>query len=583
MRMVKFHIIGYLIVIGLFTAGCELFSKKSPYDLAVSGNIPMLKRLLGEGLDVNQKYGYQGRSMLYGAVEREDPATAKFLIARGAEVNFKDKSEDTPLMHAIYHGHEKPIQLLLAHGARVNDKNKSGVTAFWRAVDQGETELAGMLIARGAVIKIRDKKGNTALHAAAQAGDPDMVRLLLKHKIPVNVKNKKGFTALYFPEEFSYRDISALLKKHGARLANPAPTPFHYKKTYQKLLGKGPLRVKRVIKHSGYNQQTTFSTQGDLLAQTYVRHKPFSTKDKNPSHAVQVWDVRTGKSKYSAMNLDSPPYGMKFAPDGSLFISSATTPGVDIWDPAAGRKVRKIGKGEGKVLQVRAVASNRYLLVGESKHVFSGSDANLLDSFYPVFKELTGGMEHSLWLYDYQTGELVRELRGHRGEVLQAGFSFDGRYIASVSLRSFGEYADLRIWETGTGRPIRVQKNLGWVYQIAPFPRDRRLAATDGYRTLILDMETGQVIRHIREGGDHLGLLQDGRYMIFLKYEKLLLVNVETGRVVQKANFRKEFKKLGSGYEVMESFTSLSVSPSGDTFLATTNHGKLIFFELKNS
>lgn len=581
--MVKFHIIGYLVVIGLFTAGCELFSKKSPFDLAVSGNIPMLKRLLDEGLDINQKFGYQGRTLIFGGVEREEPETVKFLIERGAEVNFRDKNEVTPLIHAIYYGNAKPIQLLLAHGARVNDKNKAGVTAFWRAVSQGETELAGTLIAHGADIQYRNKKGNTVLHVAAQAGDPGMVRLLLKHKAPVNVKNKKGFTPLYFPEEFSNRDISALLKKHGARLANPAPTPFHYKKTYQKLLGKGPLRVKRVIKHSGYNQQTTFSTKGDLVAQTFTRSQTHTADSENPSHAVQVWDVRTGKGKYAVMDLDSRPYGMRFAPDGRLFISSVTEPGVDIWDPAAGRKIRKIGKGEGKVLQVRAVASNRYLLVGESKQDFSDHDANLLDSFYPVFKELTGGMEHSLWLYDYQTGELVRELRGHRGEVLQAGFSSDGRYIASVSLRSFGEYADLRIWETGTGRPIRVQKNLGWVYRIAPFPRDRRLAATDGYRTLILDMETGQVIRQIREGGDHLGLLQDGRYMICLKYEKLLLIDVETGRVVQKANFRKEFKKLGSGYEAIESFTSLSVSPSGDTFLATTNHGKLIFFELKNS
>ena len=71
--------------------------------------------------------------------------------------------------------------------------------------------------------------------------------------------------------------------------------------------------------------------------------------------------------------------------------------------------------------------------------------------------------------------------------------------------------------------------------------------------------------------------------MVCLKYEQLFLVDVESGRMVQKVNFRKDFFKLGRGYAEEENFTSLSISPRGDRFMVTTNHGKLIFFELNNA
>ena len=579
----KIWVYGLWAWCGLFAAGCDPFSEKSPYDLAVAGNISMLKLLLDDGLDVNSTYGYQGRTLLYGAVQREDTECAKFLIERGAQVNFKDKYKRPPLFHAVDYGHEQSVILLLDHSARVDEKNEGGpTTPFFHAVTKSKTRLAEILLQHGADIHFRAKNGNTALHIATRQGHKEMVQLLLAHNARVNARNEKGYTPLYFPEEFTYRDVSALLKKHGARLAKPAPTAARYEKTYQKLLGKGPLRVMRVVKHEGHSLQTAYSTRGDRVAQTVWLKRPFEEWSEK-FYAARVWNVRTGKARKPLMKLNGAPQGIQFAPDGNLLISTGKEPGVDIWDPIAGRKIREIGDGRGEILGWSSVGSNRYLLIGENKRPFADPEGSLLDRWYPVFKEITGGLEHSVWIYDYQTGELVRELRGHRGRVWQADFSADGQYIASVSSRSFNKFTDLLIWETATGRPIRVQNNLGWLQPIAPFPHGRRLAASDGHRTLILDMATGQVITQIREGGYYLGLLQEGRFMVCLKYEQLLLVDVDTGRVVQKVNFMKDFLKLGRGYAEEENFTSLSISPRGDRFMVATNHGKLIFFELKNA
>jgi hypothetical protein len=56
------------------------------------------------------------------------------LIAKGADVNAKNKNVATPLYSAAYFGHKDVAELLIAKGADVNAKNKYGFTcdAFYR-------------------------------------------------------------------------------------------------------------------------------------------------------------------------------------------------------------------------------------------------------------------------------------------------------------------------------------------------------------------------------------------------------------------------------------------------------------------
>ena len=588
-----------LALAGLLMAGCGLFSKKSPYDLAKEGNIQMLKLFLEEGGDVNGEYGGNGRSLLFGAVEQDNPKVAKFLIEFGADVNFKDSLDNTPLIHAVSQGNRKPVELLLEKGAKVNAVNSSGQSAVYRAVSRRKPELVKLLLDHGADVNFRDD-GVTLLHRAVQHGDLKSVRVLLDHRVKVNVKNEEGFTPLFYAEEFSYREISRLLKKHGARLKHTAPTERYYRKVYNKRLGKGPLRVKRVIKHAGTSEMEVYSPDGTWLAQVvqvksdnqgdsppYVVPDMVKSilerNDRNGSYVLRVWDVKKGKEKFPAIYLPNSPYSMEIAPDGKLLLTHTQNGGIEVRDPATGKRIRTIGNEEGGVLGIGRVGSRQFLVAGENKHAFANAHENLLNGFYPAFREMTGGLEHSVWVYDYETGTMVHEYPGHMGVVEQAGFSFDGRYVASISTRGFDSTGPLKIWETATGRPIPVQRNLGWVYDILPFPKDRRLAALNHSRTLILDMENGQVVRHIREGGNHAGLLQEGRYIALLKYGEFVLVSTLTGRVVQEANFEEELHRLGTGYGNTEYLTSLKASPTGDSFFIATSHGKLIFLELKHS
>ena len=116
----KPHFFGKYVV---FVAICMLISACG------TTNIKPSKQTSYEGTrksvrdDVKENDAASGKPLLR-AIKQVDVATVKALLAKGTDVNVKDKDGKTALMSASNKGHTEIVEMLLAKGADVNLKNK---------------------------------------------------------------------------------------------------------------------------------------------------------------------------------------------------------------------------------------------------------------------------------------------------------------------------------------------------------------------------------------------------------------------------------------------------------------------------
>ncbi len=125
----------------------------------------LVKSLIARGADVNGR-NRLGESPLQAAIVRGDSAMVQDLIAAGANVNevLPDPDARTLLMHAAEkrsYGATK-IRALLAAGARLEARSASGKTPLMVAVIANDNVAVGIFLELGAVIDAVDKKGKSA-------------------------------------------------------------------------------------------------------------------------------------------------------------------------------------------------------------------------------------------------------------------------------------------------------------------------------------------------------------------------------------------------------------------------------------
>ena len=158
---------GEAIVYALLKSDCSKDKYgKTPLSLVVvNGSKDMAELLIAKGADVNAKDNegktplslalqrrydllHQSDGERYSFYVRRLDEVARMLIARGADVNAKDKYGKTPLNRAIESGLMDMVELLVAKGADVNAKDKYGKTPLDRAIESNSKELVELLISK---------------------------------------------------------------------------------------------------------------------------------------------------------------------------------------------------------------------------------------------------------------------------------------------------------------------------------------------------------------------------------------------------------------------------------------------------
>jgi hypothetical protein len=129
----------------------------------------MLRLLVSKGV------GLITAVQLAGAGEKE---LCERLLAAGCPIDTATPGGWTPLMVAIYEGHEELALWLVEKGARLDLENQDGATPLMIAADQNHPRLVRDFLVRGADASHRAHDGSTALAWAKRQGFEEVVELL---------------------------------------------------------------------------------------------------------------------------------------------------------------------------------------------------------------------------------------------------------------------------------------------------------------------------------------------------------------------------------------------------------------------
>lgn len=130
-----------------------------------------------------------------------------------------DSNHDTALTLACAGGHEELVELLLARGANIEHRDKKGFTPLILAATAGHTKVVEILIREKADLEAQSERTkDTPLSLACSGGRYEVVELLLKSGANKEHRNVSDYTPLSLAASGGYVNIIKLLLNQGAEI-----------------------------------------------------------------------------------------------------------------------------------------------------------------------------------------------------------------------------------------------------------------------------------------------------------------------------------------------------------------------------
>ncbi len=126
-------------------------------------------------------------------------------------VDATDGEGSTALIHATIFNNLEIMKWVILRGADLNFRDRTGYTALHAAAQNGALNLAKILIENGANVNVQDVHGNIPLWTAlfnSKRSVNGVTKLLLKHQSDVDLVNKYGGNCRTLYQKFFNRDIS---------------------------------------------------------------------------------------------------------------------------------------------------------------------------------------------------------------------------------------------------------------------------------------------------------------------------------------------------------------------------------------
>ncbi len=193
------------------------------YWIACAADLEVLEKyVMVLELPVNAPREKDGRTPLFGCAFHGVAAPLKFLISKGALVDWVADDKTTPLMIASYEGHEKVVSELLHHGAEPLRREENGVHAASWAAQSGHLKSLRLLVsANQSVLHLSGYNGSTVLDAASLNGRISTVQWILSQPdVDATRQAEHGGHAFDDAAQEGHLEIAQALLAHSPDLLN---------------------------------------------------------------------------------------------------------------------------------------------------------------------------------------------------------------------------------------------------------------------------------------------------------------------------------------------------------------------------
>ena len=146
------------------------------------------KFLIAKGANVQAK-NKLGFAAVHIAAERGNHEVLEVLLKNGATIDMPGPDRKTALMFAAAQGYMDCLKLLIENGAKVIKKDKCKRTALTWAVKNGHTAEASYLLSQGSEYDFPDSSKNYPIHYAAAYGWPECIEVLIQAGADINCEN----------------------------------------------------------------------------------------------------------------------------------------------------------------------------------------------------------------------------------------------------------------------------------------------------------------------------------------------------------------------------------------------------------
>lgn len=254
MRIKKLIITAAVIILNT-----SIINAQEVFEAARTGNLGKIKELYAKDPLIIKSKTITGETPLHIAAFAGKKDIAGFLIAKGAELNVKDASNNTPLTNAIRSKNFETVKVIVDNGAGVNERGLWNFLPIQVAAEFTSNDIVNYLIDKGADIPVEPgevsyqllnaacsrgltklfetmmEKGfdlqlnqytRNLLHMSAAGGSEKIVELLISKGFKVMSGDGYGWSPLHSAAEKGNLNVAEILLKNGADINDRSVSGF---------------------------------------------------------------------------------------------------------------------------------------------------------------------------------------------------------------------------------------------------------------------------------------------------------------------------------------------------------------------